>query len=157
MLQCLIVSVVYMSHVLELKESETCTWLQKVGLCSILVELCGNCAALSGSSQAGGKWQHWWLWERCLGKDSNQVLQLWSMRGRMPLWERLRPGLVFVWNKVSCLKVFLYTSQWCLPLFGPHTFICDQKHSSEKEWCSVFFAHTYIHLYFKAGNLINSP
>ena len=55
MLQCLIVSVVYMSHVLELKESETCTWLQKVGLCSILVELCGNCAALSGSSQAGGK------------------------------------------------------------------------------------------------------
>ena len=27
-----------MSHVLELKVSETCTWLEKVGLCSILVE-----------------------------------------------------------------------------------------------------------------------
>ena len=47
-----------MSHVLELKVSETCSWLEKVGLCSILVELCGNCAALSGSSQAGVKCQH---------------------------------------------------------------------------------------------------
>ena len=42
-----------MSHVLELKVSETSTWLEKVGLCSIVVELCGICAALSGSSQAG--------------------------------------------------------------------------------------------------------
>ena len=42
-----------MSHVLELKVSETSTWLEEVGLCSIVVELCGNCAALSGSSQAG--------------------------------------------------------------------------------------------------------
>ena len=47
-----------MSYVLELKVSETSTWLEEVGLCSILVELCGNCAALSGSSQAGVKCQH---------------------------------------------------------------------------------------------------
>ena len=47
-----------MSHVLELQVSETSTWLEEVGLCSILVELCGNCAALSGSSQAGVKCQH---------------------------------------------------------------------------------------------------
>ena len=40
-----------MSHVLELV-SETSTWLEEVGLCSIVVELCGNYAALSGSSQA---------------------------------------------------------------------------------------------------------
>ena len=32
-----------MSHVLELKVSETSTWLEEVGLCSIVVELCGNC------------------------------------------------------------------------------------------------------------------
>ena len=33
-----------MSHVLALKVSETSTWLEEVGLCSIVVELCGNCA-----------------------------------------------------------------------------------------------------------------
>ena len=33
-----------MSHELELKVSETSTWLEKVGLCSIVVELCGICA-----------------------------------------------------------------------------------------------------------------
>ena len=76
-----------MSHVLELKVSETSTWLEEVGLCSILVELCGNCAALSGSSQAGVKCQHWWLWERCLGKDSTKCSSwdLWEeecLRGR---------------------------------------------------------------------------
>ena len=31
-----------MSHVLELKVSETSTWLEEVGLCSILVKLCGS-------------------------------------------------------------------------------------------------------------------
>ena len=33
--------------------------------------------------------------------------------------------------------VFVHSSVM-FTLFGPHTFICDQKHSSE-EWCSVFF------------------
>ena len=51
MLQCLIFSVVYVSCI-SMKVSETSTWLEEVGLCSIVVELCGNCAALSGSSQA---------------------------------------------------------------------------------------------------------
>ena len=46
-----------MSHVLELV-SETSTWLEEVGLCSIVVELCGNCAALSGSRQAVVECQH---------------------------------------------------------------------------------------------------
>ena len=44
-------SVVYVSCI-SMKVSETSTWLEEVGLCSIVVELCGNCTALSGSSQA---------------------------------------------------------------------------------------------------------
>ena len=133
-----------MSHVLELKVSETSTWLEEVGLCSILVELCANCAALSGSSQAGVKCQHWWLWERCLGKDSTQVLQLRSMRGRMPSWKRLRPGLVFVWNKVSCLKVFLYTPQWCLPcLVHIHSFVIRSTPQRSDAQCFLL-TYTFI-------------
>ena len=57
-----------------------------------------------------------------------------------------------------CLKqslmsqgVFVHSSVM-FTLFGPHTFICDQKHSSE-ESCSVFFAHIYIHLCLKASEL----
>ena len=38
MLQCLIFSVVYVSCI-SMKVSETSTWLEEVGLCSIVVEL----------------------------------------------------------------------------------------------------------------------
>ena len=117
---------------ISMKVSEANTWLEEVGLCSIVVELCGNCAALSGSRQAVVECQRWWLWERCLGKDSTQAPQVSSMRGKMPSWKRLRPGLVFVWNKVY-LVWSTYIRLWSEVLFRgvmlsvfllTYTFIC---------------------------------
>ena len=64
-----------------------------------------------------------------------------------------------------CLKqslmsqgVFVHSSVM-FTLFGPHTFICDQKHSSE-ESCSVFFCshiHSFVFKSLRASNLINPP
>ena len=68
---------------------------------------------------------------KMLREGFDQVLQLRSMRGRMPSWKRLRPGLSFSKQSLMFQGVFVHSSVM-FTLFGPHTFICDQKHSSEE-------------------------
>ena len=58
--------------------------------------------------------------------------QLRSIRGRMPSWKdtEARSGFCLKQSLMS-QGVFVHSSVM-FTLFGPHTFICDQKHSSEE-------------------------
>ena len=130
-----------MSHVLELV-SETSTWLEEVGLCSIVVELCGNYAALSGSSQAVCRMPLMALGKMLReGFDPSAPAEIYKRKNAFLEDTEARSGFCLKQSLMS-QGVFVHSSVM-FTLFGPHTFICDQKHSSE-EWCSVFFAHIYI-------------
>ena len=144
MLQCLIFSVVYVSCI-SMKVSETSTWLEEVGLCSIVVELCGICAALSGSSQASCRMPTLMALGKMLreGFDPSAPGEIYERKNAFLEDTEARSGFCLKHSLMS-QGVFVHSSVM-FTLFGPHTFICDPKHSSE-EWCLVFFAHIYIHL-----------
>ena len=121
-----------MSHELELKVSETSTWLEKVGLCSIVVELCGICAALSGSSQAGCRMPTLMALGKMLreGFDPSAPGEIYERKNAFVEETEARSGFCLKQSLMS-QGVFVHFSVM-FTLFGPHTFICDQKHSSEE-------------------------
>ena len=104
-----------MSHVLAWRYQKQVLGWRSLDCVALLLNYVESAQLFLAPAKQVVESQHWWLWERCSGKGSTQVPQVRSMRGKMLSWKILRPGLVFVWNTVSCLKVFLYTPQWCLP------------------------------------------
>ena len=113
-----------MSHVLAWRYQKQVLGWRRLDCVALLLNYVESAQLFLAPAKQVVECQHWWLWERCSGKDSTQVPQVRSMRGKMLSWKILRPGLVFVWNTVSCLKVFLYTPQWCLPCLAHiHSFV----------------------------------
>ena len=119
-----------MSHVLELKVSETSTWLEEVGLCSIVVELCGNYAALSGSSQAVCRMPTLMALGKMLREGFDPSAPAEIRKNAFVEETEARFGFCLKQSLMS-QGVFVH-SLVMFTLFGPHAFICDQKHSSEE-------------------------
>ena len=121
MLQCLIFSVVYVSCIRIEYQKQILGW-KRLNLCSIVLELCGIPAALSGSSLKNcQKWKLWRLMQRCSPLVLAPQCLAVSSRDRMLFWMRLRPCMsrFYVCSKALLRGGFL--------LFCSPTFICVKK------------------------------
>ena len=132
---------------ISMKVSETNTWLEEVGLCSIVVELCGNCAALSGSRQAVCRMPTLMALGKMLreGFDPSAPGEIHEGKNAFVEETEARSGF--------CLKQSLPC------LVHIHSFVI--RSTLQRSDAQCFFAHIYIHLCLKAilraDNFINSP
>ena len=143
-----------------MKVSETSTWLEEVGLCSIVVELCGNYAALSGSSQAVCRMPTLMALGKMLreGFDPSAPAEIYKRKNAFLEDTEARSGFCLKQSLMS-QGVFVHSSVM-FTLFGPHTSFVIRS-APQRSDAQCFFAHIYIHLCLKAilraSNLINTP
>ena len=116
-------------------------------MCSIVVELCGNCATLSGSSHckqlSDANTDGFGKDAYREGFDPSAPAEIYERKNAFLEGTEARSGFCLKQSLMS-QGVFVHSSVM-FTLFGPHTFICDQKHPPQRSDAQCFLL-TYTFL-----------